>query len=303
MGTSYAQFRGQEFEAHDADFEVLLHLAVEEIDKLDPPAWLLEMREHWDVISTQGFGYGVWPDLARFVTDDERRDIVVSLFERVLHRLKEYGEFISPDELNAMGTGGQGSFFTVALPAVEFKGTAEKFIKLLRGELEAGPDHYARRRAGSDNYRSVVDGYIIARDSLQEENMRAIIESDLHVAYPLTSVWISGLRPGESYTIWFSGYYHFRLEEHWNEWLWRFSQLLLKLEASVARANLNCDLGYFVWKLQPYSSRFGAATASSKGEQWGITKAPENDFSIDLPGRPRYDSNSKWDKFVERWLE
>ncbi len=138
MGSTFVDFRGQGFEADDSALEVWLALLVHEIDKMDrTPAWLRDVRDEWHLQSTAGFGFGVMPGLDRFVTDDERRDTILSLSALVMLRLERYGAVIPQAELNALTTG-EGATFTRDVPAETFLRTGRYFMKLLQGTL--GPN-------------------------------------------------------------------------------------------------------------------------------------------------------------------
>ncbi len=138
MGATYIDFRGKGFEASDCHIEIWLALMVDEIDKLDqPPDWLHEVRDVWATQARAGFGYGVMPDLDRFVTDSTRRDLLVSLGRRALAHLATLGEVIPRDVLNSFHTGGPTSTFTEDAQAAPFRRTGEYFLKLLDGTLSA----------------------------------------------------------------------------------------------------------------------------------------------------------------------
>lgn len=144
MGSTFVRFHGQGFEASDTALEVWLSLLVQEIDRLDNPStWLQEIRDEWHLQSTAGFGFGVMPGLDHFITNDEKRDIILDLCVKALARLERYGNVISQTELNSLGTGGEGAVFTEDVPAEMFVRTAHYFIKLLQSRL--GPDEMDAR--------------------------------------------------------------------------------------------------------------------------------------------------------------
>jgi len=109
MGSTFVGFRGSGYEASDGTLEVWLHLLVSEIDT----------RERID----------------RFVTNEDQRELLLSLSERALHALQQKGEVISKGELNLMHLGGQGSSYLDDVPTEAFMRVGRYFIKLLRGEL------------------------------------------------------------------------------------------------------------------------------------------------------------------------
>jgi len=137
MGSTFIDYRAQGFEANDGAIEVLLALLVQEIDKLDQiPDWLREARDEWELQATAGFGFGVMPELDRFITDDSRRYTVIDLTRRALKELESWGDPITSETLNDLETGGKNSTFTEDVPAAIFLRTARYFLKLLEGTLE-----------------------------------------------------------------------------------------------------------------------------------------------------------------------
>ena len=152
---------------------------------------------------------------------------------------------------------------------------------------------------------SVVSGFIkLNVHALAEESMNIIDNFNYDDTYPFTNIF-SGISTANYgfYIIGFAGSYK-QIEEDWNEWLWRFSQLLTRLDAVEAVVNLNCILGNYRWKLEP-KARFEnlRATDSMSGQVWGITEAPQPDFSTD----PKWLEHclwlgcNNWTRLVERW--
>jgi hypothetical protein len=136
MGSTRIDFRGKGFEASDFAIEIWLALMVREIDALaKAPEWLREVRDDWETQATGGFGYGVMPELDRFVTDDARRDLLIALGRRALIHLAGLGDVIPRDVLNAFQTGGQGTTFTGDVSSAPFRRTGEYFLKLLEDTL------------------------------------------------------------------------------------------------------------------------------------------------------------------------
>ena len=136
MGRSFIQFRGRRFVTSDDAIRVFLALIVREIDTLhDVPAWLRETRDEWNLQVTEGFGFGVMPGLDRFVTDDDRRDTLVTLSRRALARVEAFGPIIPRDALDALNTGGEGVVFDCDVPAEIFAATGRDFVQLLDGTL------------------------------------------------------------------------------------------------------------------------------------------------------------------------
>ena len=162
---------------------------------------------------------------------------------------------------------------------------------------------------------SIVFGYIMVpnRDYI-EHNRQAIAAFPFDKEYPFTNIfWLDS--PAQYYfpLIGMTGSYK-EIEYRWSEWLWKFSQLLSRLEAIEAHVHLHCIYGCLAWELKPKSvcERQLPPPATLVGQQWGITEAPPDDFSID----PSWGSHIvqlnqetgkaepyRWDKFVERWTK
>jgi len=151
----------------------------------------------------------------------------------------------------------------------------------------------------------------------QLDNERAIAAFTYDEKYPFNNIfWANS--PAQYFTpvIGFAGSYK-QVEEHWSEWLWKFSELLSTLDAFEATVHLECVRGRYLWRLRPISYLKGVlnkplnSSISYKGEQWVIVESPPNDFTLS----PRIEDNKHtffdpvtghsktivWDKFVERW--
>ena len=151
---------------------------------------------------------------------------------------------------------------------------------------------------------SVVCGYIKLRshDALPAA-MAAIGGFAFDEVYPFTNIFWGGSTAEYGYpVIGFAGSYK-QVEEVWNEWLWRFSQLLCRLDAVEARVNLTCILGHFQWKLEPqarYRQRGAAPTSAPlSGQKWGITEAPDDDFSVHSEWLEHFPTGA--DQVIPRW--
>ena len=144
MGSTTVTFDGRSFEASDGQLEIWLELLVSEIDRrAASPLWLRQVRDDWHLQATAGFGMGVIPDLDRHVTDEERRATLIALCEAGLARLEALGDTLSRDQLNALGTGGEGSAFTTDLPTELFRRVGLYFLHLLQRQLS--PDEIDAR--------------------------------------------------------------------------------------------------------------------------------------------------------------
>jgi hypothetical protein len=167
------------------------------------------------------------------------------------------------------------------------------------------------------SHMSVVSGYIVTRhEQYIEQNRQAIAAYPFDELYPFTNIFWDGTP--ERYfhpLIGLTGAYR-TIEEAWSEWLWKFSQLLSRLEAIEARVTLDCIIGSYSWELRPRAYCPPIQHVESFiGQPWVITQAPADDFSVDPEWLQRcernqvYDSATgvwlpyRWDRFVERLPE
>ena len=136
MGSTTVDFRGAAYEASDGTLEVWLHFLVVEIDQLPQLGpWLQEARDEWQLQATAGFGFGVVPDLDRFVATEAQRGTVLHLSGRALAALERQGPVVSKAALNALALGGEGSCYTADVPTEAFLRVGRYFVKLLQGTL------------------------------------------------------------------------------------------------------------------------------------------------------------------------
>lgn len=142
---------------------------------------------------------------------------------------------------------------------------------------------------------SAITGCIKIRlHTLIDESMKIVNDFDYDDVFPFTNIFWGASPAAYGFpVIGFAGSYK-QVEEGWSEWMWKFSQLLSRLDAVEAHVNLNCILGDFHWTLQPqlHFDHFTAYYKFSMTHQiWGITEASEPDFSID----PRWPEHcAKW---------
>ena len=138
MGSSYTEFQGNGFWCSDPALEVWLYLLVQEIDKCgELPRWLAEAREHWYLCATVGFTGCISAALDDHLTDQPRVEAALGLAQTTLAWLEIQGPFLRREALNAMGTGGRGSYFTRDAETKIFLTVGQAFVQLLRGEWQA----------------------------------------------------------------------------------------------------------------------------------------------------------------------
>lgn len=165
---------------------------------------------------------------------------------------------------------------------------------------------------------SVISGFIKVREhGLVNQTMEIINAYDFDDTAPFTNIFAGGSPAAYGFAvIGFAGSYK-QIEESWNEWMWKFTQLLSRLDAIEAHVNLSCLLGDYDWKLEPrlrFEDRY--SREPMRGQVWGITDAPEPDFSTDPTwlmyccSSRTYSLNEKtgdwlneagWRRLVERW--
>ena len=76
MATSFVKFGSNGFWAQDSDLEIWLHLLVREIHICEnPPLWLSQLREHWQIQSTVGLQGCISVKLDEYITDDNCKDV------------------------------------------------------------------------------------------------------------------------------------------------------------------------------------------------------------------------------------
>lgn len=156
----------------------------------------------------------------------------------------------------------------------------------------------------TDRYNDGVRPYRQQQQLLLQDAMHTINAFEFDEVYPFTNIFWGG-SPAQYFlpVVIFGGSYK-QIEESWNEWLWKFSQMLSTLEAAKACVHLECIYGKFSWRLEPRSRHFGVvARPPYKGEQWGIVEGPEDDFITGLPDAPQRGLSGRWDKFVEQWTK
>lgn len=136
MGTSLVEFRDDGFWVRDGQLEVWLYLLVRQIEALsDPPPWLRDVHDDWQLQATAGFHGFVSAHLDDIITSDDRGDLILALSERALNWLRGHGTTINKDELNVMHTGGEEFYWTDDVQTSIFTDAGEHFVLLLRGEL------------------------------------------------------------------------------------------------------------------------------------------------------------------------
>lgn len=145
--------------------------------------------------------------------------------------------------------------------------------------------------------QTFVYGWIDALSRENEDfNREALLAFPYDDVYPFKNIfWMDSPAQYRGPIIFFGGSYK-GLEEHWNEWLWKFTQLLSTLEAYEARVHLKTEIiGEFAYTLRPelyLDCRQDTSGKLAVGDQWFIVESPptEEDFrlwpSFAVPGVP-----------------
>ena len=126
-------YRGAGFYAHDVDLAVWMHHVVAAIDlEADHPTWLDDLREDWHTQATQGFGFGIMPQLDKVVTDD-RKPLLLQLFRHARDAMNQHPDIMTPDELNTLQASGPNAVFVGDLPMELFRRVGRGAVALLEG--------------------------------------------------------------------------------------------------------------------------------------------------------------------------
>jgi hypothetical protein len=137
---------------------------------------------------------------------------------------------------------------------------------------------------------SIVSGYIrFAGAHLLPAAVATIAAYPFDDVYPFTNIFAGGSPAAYGAgVIGFAGSYK-QVEEEWGEWLWKFADLLSRLDADEAHVGLDGVLGSHRWTLEP---------EAGGTRQWAITRAPAEDFSIHPEWLAHFDRG--WRRFVPR---
>lgn len=164
-------------------------------------------------------------------------------------------------------------------------------------------------------HASFINGLIEIRSYELMEQTRHVINSfEFDEKWPFTNIFWCDSPSQFSPVVGLAGSYK-QIEEVWSEWLWKFGQLLSRLDAYAAWVSLSCIMGDYSWRLKPEAccvpNREWPPTMIN--QPWVITSAPEQDFSIDTDWLRGVEKNLfvldketgalvryHWDKFLAR---
>jgi len=118
--------------------QVWLHLLVREVDQLrEQPEWLPEAREYWSEQATIAINGLICPRLDYFLIDEADVDLMRKLVQRVIGRLREFGDIVPRDFLNDLCQLPAHSQFTKDIATEEFLAYGRALRKLLDGKMQS----------------------------------------------------------------------------------------------------------------------------------------------------------------------
>ena len=86
MGTSFVEYRGCGFWSWDGYLEHVLFLLAEAIGPSPEESWLNEIRDHWREQASGAFSAWIHPNLDEYVSNEERRNVILGLIDDVRSR-------------------------------------------------------------------------------------------------------------------------------------------------------------------------------------------------------------------------
>jgi hypothetical protein len=132
MSVESVAYRGQEFSANNTYLEIWLWQIVDVLNRRPHlPTWLEEVRSAWHLQATSGFGFGVCPELDRFLNTSEKAVLMQSVFDETLLVLNNRSDDFLPKELSASHVGGNDSAYAEPVARIEVIAVGKSFRKLL----------------------------------------------------------------------------------------------------------------------------------------------------------------------------
>jgi hypothetical protein len=84
LSSSFVEHRGRGFWSRDNYLEHVLALLADRIGESPNQKWLADLRDHWRSQSSGNFRGWIHPKLDEFITNDERRETVLTLLDDLL---------------------------------------------------------------------------------------------------------------------------------------------------------------------------------------------------------------------------
>ncbi len=105
MGNSILSFRGNNLSGGDYTVESWLYFLACEIDELpEKPDWLLDAQVYWNIEARIQINIGtVDANLDKYVTDDERLQVMLQLAQATMSRLKTYDKEVGAANVKDLG--------------------------------------------------------------------------------------------------------------------------------------------------------------------------------------------------------
>ena len=88
MSTSFVKYRGHGFWSFDGYLEHTLAVLADRIGDSPNDEWLIDLRNHWRDQSSGAFMGWVHPNFDEYLTNEDRRNKVLSLLEEVLSNVR-----------------------------------------------------------------------------------------------------------------------------------------------------------------------------------------------------------------------
>jgi hypothetical protein len=106
MGSSFVEFRGYGFWAHDSALQIWLYVLAQQIPGTDTiPSWLDVAKRQWLSSALESRPGSVDPSLDRFLIDDERVNKAIQDSKTAVTWLEQYKPFLKRVILNSLVIG------------------------------------------------------------------------------------------------------------------------------------------------------------------------------------------------------
>lgn len=140
MASSFVEFQRYGFWSTDNGLDVWQNFLRAAIEKMpDKPAWLSDFQEHLREQMYMAGSGAMDPGLDDFVTDEDRKDLLIRLVKQTIARIESYGGTIATDELLEMGLGIGNSYvkWWVATTTTDrYINIGNAYLRLLLGEIK-----------------------------------------------------------------------------------------------------------------------------------------------------------------------
>lgn len=167
MGSSSVAYNGNSFWSKDICLRIWLEALVREIARWPSSfEWLTLAQQRWHEQAVLGCMGCVDPDVDRFITTDERKQVLLTLSEQAIVALAVYREVIPCDVLNALLIDETicppERWFDDDVPLETFLVVGRAFVRLLKGDTVSSPSN--------NGYYEVIADSFWSRFSTPQEN-------------------------------------------------------------------------------------------------------------------------------------